>query len=487
MERPAATGEDRRRTRIKGQFYFSRLGWQGGRCRPGVLCAHTRAPDKHLEQVLRYTGTSLGRAIERARAEEALRRSESTSRSLIANSSDILTILNPDGTYRYCSPSVQRILGYEPRELIGQNSFDFIHAEDVARVRQTFLEGIKEPGHSDRAEFRFRHRDGSWRLFDGIGKNLLGDPAIAGIIVNSRDITERRRAMEQLRESERRYELLFNEMVAAFALHELVCDGRGRHIDYRFLAVNREFERLTGLRKEEVVGKTLHQVLPQTEDVWLEIYAKVAQTGEPEHFERYHAGLQKYFEVTAFCPQRGQFAVTFRDVSGRKEVDNALRQSEERYRRLLGSTTDYIYTVQIENGRATETTHSAGCIAVTGYSTEDYAADPYLWVQMVHLTDRDAVKRQAESALRGEQPPPLKHRILHKDGSIRWIRNTIVVRKDEQGTVVSYDGLVSDITEQMHAEIAVRNLVAGTAGVTGSDFFPFLPGTWARPSECVTL
>ena len=123
---------------------------------------------------------------------------------------------------------------------------------------------------------------------------------------------------------------------------------------------------------------------------------------------------------------------------------------------MLASTTDYIYTVQVEDGQATATTHGTGCIAVTGYSAEDYAADTYLWVQMVHVTDRDAVKKQAESAMRGEQPPPLEHRILHKDGSIRWIRNTIVLRKDEQGTVVSYDGLVSDITERRTAEESLR-------------------------------
>ena len=76
--------------------------------------------------------------------------------------------------------------------------------------------------------------------------------------------------------------------------------------------------------------------------------------------------------------------------------------------------------------------------------------------------------------MRGEQPPPLEHRILHKDGSVRWIRNTIVLRKNDEGAVVSYDGLVSDITEQKRTEIAMRNLVAGTAGVTGSDFFPVL-------------
>ena len=275
-------------------------------------------PDKNLKQVLRYAGTSLGRAIERARAEEALRRSESSFRSLIDSSSDIITVLNPDGTYRYCSPSMKRMLGYEPQELIGQNAFDSIHPEDVSAARLLFLENAKELGRSDRIEFRFRHQDGSWRLFDAIGKNSLGDPAVAGIVINSRDITERRRAMEQLRESEQRYELLFNEMVAGFALSEVVFDEQGRSVDFRFLAVNHEFERLTGLRRDEVIGKTLRQVLPLSADSYLDTYARIVEAGAPAHYERYSDALQKHLEVTAFCPQRGQFAVTFRDISGRK-------------------------------------------------------------------------------------------------------------------------------------------------------------------------
>ncbi len=428
-------------------------------------------PDKNLQQVLHYTGTSLGRAIERDRAEEALRRSEDTFRSIIDNSSDIIAILNSDGTYRYCSPSIQHILGYDPRELIGQNAFDFVHPEDVMGVRQAFLENLKESGRSDHAEFRYRHRDGSWRLVDRIARNLLGDPAIAGIVVNSRDITERRRAMEQLRESERRYQVLFNQMVAAFTVCEMICDEQGNPVDWRCLEVNAAFEGVVGLRREQVIGQTVREVFPDIESDWIETFGHVSRTGESVHFERWFKPLGKALEVSVFCPQPGQVAVTFRDISGRKEADDALRQSEERYRRLLDSTTDYIYTVQVEEGRATATTHGTGCIAVTGYSAEDYAADPYLWVQMVHVTDRDAVKQQAESAMCGKQPSPLEHRILHKDGSIRWIRNTIVLRKDEHGVVVSYDGLVSDITERKRAEIAMRNLVAGTAGVTGNDFF----------------
>jgi PAS domain S-box-containing protein len=134
------------------------------------------------------------------------------------------------------------------------------------------------------------------------------------------------------------------------------------------------------------------------------------------------------------------------------QADQAVKESERRYQRLLASVTDYVYLVTVDDGRAAATSHGPGCEAVTGFTPGEFEADPYLWFRMVHEEDRPAVTERAERILRGESPPPLEHRIVRKDGTIRWIRNTVVPRKDEQGRLVMYDGLVSDITERRRAE-----------------------------------
>jgi len=134
----------------------------------------------------------------------------------------------------------------------------------------------------------------------------------------------------------------------------------------------------------------------------------------------------------------------------------ALRRSEERYRRLLASITDYAYEVQVEAGRVVSTVHGPGCVAVTGFSPEEYATSPLLWHRMVHEEDRAAVEEQARRVLSGETTQALEHRIVHKDGSLRWLRNTPVPRLDAEGRLVGYDALVSDITERRHAEEALR-------------------------------
>jgi len=130
----------------------------------------------------------------------------------------------------------------------------------------------------------------------------------------------------------------------------------------------------------------------------------------------------------------------------------ATMESEERYRRLLASVTDYVYSVTIEDGRAVSTTHGPGCEAVTGYTTEEFEVDQSLWYKMIFEEDRSAVLAQVNRILSGELPPPLEHRITRKDGSLRWIRNTAVPRKNEQGVLLGYDGLVYDITPRKLAE-----------------------------------
>lgn len=140
------------------------------------------------------------------------------------------------------------------------------------------------------------------------------------------------------------------------------------------------------------------------------------------------------------------------NISVRKSAEEALRESEQRYKRLLDSVTGYIYHVRVAGSIAVETTHGPGCVAVTGYSSEEFEADKELWYRMVYEDDRQTVIERAKRALLGEAVPTLKHRIIHKNGSLRWVRHTIVLRKDANGTVASYDGLVSDYTERKKAE-----------------------------------
>ena len=140
----------------------------------------------------------------------------------------------------------------------------------------------------------------------------------------------------------------------------------------------------------------------------------------------------------------------------RREAEAALVRSERRYKRLVAAVTDYIYTVTIKDGRVVKTSHGPGCLTVTGYSHEEYMENPFLWYQMIFEEDRPAVIRLTADIQAGQDIPSLEHRIRHKDGSLRWVRNTIVPRYSEQGQLIAYDGLISDITERKRTEESLR-------------------------------
>lgn len=146
-----------------------------------------------------------------------------------------------------------------------------------------------------------------------------------------------------------------------------------------------------------------------------------------------------------------------REAIRRLEAEEALGKSEERFRRITEAITDYIYTVNIQNGRPVETIHGPGCVGVTGYMAEDFRGKPYLWIEMVHEEDRKRVEEQAAHILSGVKVPALEHRIIRKDGAIRWVRNTPVLNYDTQGKLLSYDALIQDITERKQAEEALRS------------------------------
>ncbi|HTD65016.1 MAG TPA: PAS domain S-box protein [Candidatus Limnocylindria bacterium] len=136
----------------------------------------------------------------------------------------------------------------------------------------------------------------------------------------------------------------------------------------------------------------------------------------------------------------------------RHQIEQALQDSEQHYRHLLESITDYTYAVKLRDGVAVETKHSPTCVSVTGYTAEQYQEDPELWLRMVHPDDQAAVVEQAKRVSSGETPVALDHRLRHKNGDLRWVRNTVVPRRDEGGSAIAYDGLIRDITARKTAE-----------------------------------
>ncbi len=147
-----------------------------------------------------------------------------------------------------------------------------------------------------------------------------------GLVAICTDVTERRHAQEALDEQNRQFALLFERMPTAMAVHEILTDSQGRPVDYRFLSVNPAFEAMTRLRNDEIQGRTLLEVLPQSEPHWIHTYGEVALRGRQVQFESYSRSLERWFDVLTYSPSPGVFVTLFQDITQRR------RAEEERQR-----------------------------------------------------------------------------------------------------------------------------------------------------------
>lgn len=154
--------------------------------------------------------------------------------------------------------------------------------------------------------------------------------------------------------------------------------------------------------------------------------------------------------------EMNELATTIELQLYRRRMERSLRASEERYKRITESVSDYIYTVRTQDGVVVSTEHGEACAGVTGFSTSEFKNDPYLWWRMVHEEDRDNVVSHAERILRDQDDAIIEHRIVRKDGSVRWVRNTPVLSFDARGNMCGYDGVIRDITERKTAQMELQ-------------------------------
>jgi len=401
--------------------------------------------------VIGFMGT--GRDItERRRAQEALRRQRDLAEGLIEISPVIILLLDTRGRIVRFNPYMEEISGYSLKEVRGKNWFTtFLPERDWNRMRALFLKAKGDIRTRGNINFIVT-RDGREREIEWYDISIKdADSTIIGLLCIGQDITERKKAEEKIRK------------LSSAVLQSV--DGIGIYdIKQRLEYVNRAFAAMHGYSPEEMIGikiKQLHndEQVKEFKKRINEIKTKGRWEGETGHIKGDGISFPVFVSMTLLKDEKGNptgMLEICRDITESRKAEKALRESEERYRRISEAVTDYIFTVHIENGRPVRTVHSHTCVAVTGYSPDNFADDPSLWIRMVPPKDRGAVLKQASRVLSGQDLAPLEHRIMRRDGATRWIRNTPVPHYDPQGKLLSYDGLIRDITERKEAEAKLR-------------------------------
>jgi PAS domain S-box-containing protein len=386
------------------------------------------------------------------RVEAELRESQALYHSLVNQMPAGIFRKDAKGRYVFVNSEFCRLEGLTPDQLLGKTVLELgLKDAALAAKRAADHETIMQSGNPIEADEIHAGADGEKRTYHTIKSPVLDS---AGKILGTQgvlfDVTERQRAEQALRDSEERYRQLFELESDAIVLVD-----RETH---RYVDVNRAAQQLYGYSREEFLQMTPEDVSAEPEKTRNHIDS--ADVHVPLRWHRKKNGERFAVEINAnqiIHRGRPTALVALRDITERRRAEEALKESEARYQRISEAITDYIFTVYVADGRAVETTHGPGCLAVTGYEAKEFANDPFLWLRMVAAEDRSRVEDQARRILAGEDPPPIEHRIVRKNGTVRWVRNTFVLHRDERGTLVSYDGLLQDITERKQADEALRD------------------------------
>ena len=254
--------------------------------------------------------------------------------ALIENAMDAMVIINGDGAIRYKSPSIERVFGYKAGDDIGRSSFDFVHPDDISNGSRTFEELLKKPGSTTHYEIRARHADGSWHTIEVVGRNLLDNPTIAGIVANFRDITEQKRMQEALANSEEHFRALIENSLEAMAIV-----NREGHISF----LSPSFERLLGYKLEEYMGKSpfafVHaDDLPRVFSIFGDLARKHGEVVQSELRVWHKDGTLRLVEVVGqnllHNPAVNGIVTNIRDITERRQAEEALKHLYQQEREL---------------------------------------------------------------------------------------------------------------------------------------------------------
>lgn len=394
------------------------------------------------------SGLKISAALKKRPATRQNSENEKKYQNIIKNIHDGYFELDLAGNFTVFNDSVCRVLGYSRRELMGMNYRRYTDKENVNKVFQAYNKVYKTGKPFKAFGWQVTRKDGSERYIEesiSLLKNSSGKPTGFLGIVN--DITEKRKA-------EQDYQTLFREMLDGFSLHEIICDAQGQPVDYRFLTVNPAFERMTGLKAEHIIGRTVLEILPGTEQRWIETYGRVAMTGEPAFFEDYSGTLDKHFQVTAFRSSSNLFACIFADITERKRAEDELRKSEKYYKELTENSSDIIIITD-EDGNIKYCSRSVE--RFLGYKPEEMIGESAY--SFIHP---DEIKRAVDDfnkaiLAKDTMIIPNGFRVLHKNGSeiyLDGIGKNLLDNPDIAGFVMN----VRDITERKLAEEKYRNI-----------------------------
>lgn len=402
---------------------------------------------------------------ESRRAKDLLNKSERFFKEITENSWDIIIITDREGMIKYCSPSIERFTGYKPDEVIGQSGFMFIHPDEIERAANDFDEAVQltdEPIPTN--AFRIIHKDGSERYFYGIGKNLLDNPDIDGIVMNVRDITDRRRIEDSLIKSEENFHRSLDESPLGMRISTI--DGETIYANKAILDIY-GYDSIEELRNTSL----RERYTPWTYEEY-EIRRAQRLKGEPGPTEYDISVVRKNGEIRhlhvfrkeIFWSGSKRYLVIYQDITERKKAQEESRESEDKYRTILENIEDGYYEVDLAGNFIF---FNESMCKILGYSREEMAG-----MNNRRYTDSEYSKKLFQAFNKvyrtGKTTKEFDWQIIRKDGVKRYIEASVSLLRDMQDKPTGFRGIVSDITERKVAEEKLKRTLESLKRAAGT-------------------
>jgi PAS domain S-box-containing protein len=398
----------------------------------------------------------------RKQAEEELHKNENRFRALIENGRDNISLIALDGTLLWESPSSTSTLGYAPNHLVGRNMFELVHPDDQDWTRELYAQLIQTPGKSQDGTFRLRHADGTWRWIEATVSNMQNVPAVNAMVINYRDISDRKRAEEALQDSEIFTRTVLDNLPVGIAVNS---------VDPAvFNYMNDNFVRLYRTTREKISDPDVFwEAVYEEPDFREEIKKRVladSASGDPERMVWVDVPITRKGEETRFISARnvpipGKSLVVSMvwDVTERTRAEQAVRESEGLYRQAIevAGGVPYREIYSPEGILVDYQFIGEGIRQITGYGPEEFNAA--VWdslVQEIHPVEElsgysldDAIQK-----VRSGEIPIWKcdFKIRTRDGEIRWVFEAAVELRNEHGISYGSIGIYQDITERKRVQ-----------------------------------